>query len=619
MKNQIMGFVKRELLSVLVATMVLITALPVGLFDVSVAASDTIYSGECGDDLTWTFDGEGTLTISGTGTMANWSSIFDFPWYSYKSEITKAIIEDGVTSIGKNAFVGCKSLTSIDIPDSVTSIGDDAFSGCTSLTSIDIPDSVTSIGRYAFSSCSNLNRVNITDIEAWCKITFGTYDSNPLYYAKNLYLDGSLVTELVIPDGITSIGNYAFYNCESLTSADIPTGVTSIGNYAFYNCTSLTSADIPTGVTSIGSGAFYNCTSLTGADIPTGVTSIGGGAFDNCTSLTSIFIPKSVMNIGNYAFRNCTSLTSITVDKDNPKYSSDERGVLFNKNKTQLIQYPAANTEKSYTIIPNSALPNILMMSIAGYAFSGCTSLESVVIPDRVVSIFGSAFSGCTSLESIVIPDSVTSIDNSAFDNCKKLTIHGNFGSYAQSYATQNNIPFNAIDNYITSEGVQIRTSGKQGLRFIFSMPKTLYDNISKPTSVENTGEGFGAVVMPKRYLGTESLIKDTVTTVGGKQYAAKTVPAVNIYDIAEDEVRFTVVITEISEKNYTEEYVVVPYTTYISGGKENTSYFELNSISIYSVAQSIYNYGYVTDAEKEYLYNNILTVVDPAKYPPKN
>ena len=406
------------------------------------------------------------------GTMANWSVSSSAPWYSYRSEITKAIIEDGVTSIGNYAFYNCTSLISADIPVGVTSIGDDAFYGCTSLTSIDIPDSVTSIGRYAFSSCSNLNRVNITDIEAWCKITFGTYDSNPLYYAKNLYLDGSLVTEIVIPDGITSIGNYAFYNCTSLTSADIPTGVTSIGNYAFYNCASLTSADIPTGV-----------------------TSIGGSAFDNCTSLTSVVIPKSVMNIGNYAFRNCTSLTSITVDKDNPKYSSDERGVLFNKNKTQLIQYPAANTEKSYTIIPNSTLPNVLMMSIAGYAFSGCTSLESVVIPDRVVSIFGSAFSGCTSLESIVIPDSVTSIDNSAFNNCKKLTIHGNFGSYAQSYATQNNIPFNAIDNYITSEGVQIRTSGKQGLRFIFSMPKTLYDNISKPTSVENTGEGFWRAV----------------------------------------------------------------------------------------------------------------------------
>lgn len=612
MKNQIMGFVKRELLSVLVATMVLITALPVGLFDVSVAASDTIYSGECGDDLTWTLDGEGTLTISGTGTMANWSDSSSAPWYSYRSEITKAIIEDGVTSIGNYAFYNCTSLISADIPVGVTSIGDFAFSVCKSLTSIDIPDSVTRIGGFAFTSCSNLNRVNITDIAAWCKITFGTNDSNPLYNAKNLYLDGSLVTELVIPDGVTSIGKYAFYNCTSLTSVDIPDGVTSIGNNAFYNCTNLASVVIPDSV-----------------------ASIGAYAFNNCKTLTSVVIPKSVTSIGNYAFLGCTSLISITVDKDNPNFSSDERGVLFNKHKTKLIQYPAANTQKSYTI-PNSVtsiginafsgcksltsvdIPNSIP-NIDYNVFSDCTSLMNVVIPDSVTKIGGRSFSGCTSLESIVIPDSVTRIESYAFYNCKKLTIHGNFGSYAQSYATQNNIPFNAIDNYITSEGVQIRTSGKQGLRFIFSMPKTLYDNISKPTSVENTGEGFGAVVMPKRYLGTEILIKDTVTTVGGRQYAAKTVPAVNIYEITEDEVWFTVVITEISEKNYTAEYVVVPYTTYISGGKENTSYFGLNSISIYSVAQSIYNYGYVTDAEKEYLYNNILTVVDPAKYPPKN
>ena len=179
------------------------------------------------DNLTWKLYEDGTLTISGTGTMKDYDYYNNpSPASQKKDSVKKVVIEDGVTSIRNSAFYDCNSLTSITIPNSVTSIGELAFSGCNSLTSITIPDSVTSIGAYAFNDCSRL-------------------------------------TSITIPDGVTSIGDYVFMSCLRLTSITIPDGVTSIGAYAFFNCWCLTSITIPDGVTSIGNKAFYNCTNLT--------------------------------------------------------------------------------------------------------------------------------------------------------------------------------------------------------------------------------------------------------------------------------------------------------------------------------------------------------------------
>ena len=363
------------------------------------------------DNLTWKLYEDGTLNISGTGAMKNYtdyssnqSPVFD------NDTIKNVVIEDGVTSIGNSAFEGCGGLISITILDSVTSIGNFAFSGCVGLTNITIPNSVTCIGMKAFGGCSGLTSITIPN--------------SVTSMGEGAFEFCSSLTSILLPDGITSIEVGAFVNCESLTDITIPDGVTSIGDWAFEDCSNLTSITIPSSVTNIGIRAFDGCSNLTSITIPDGVTSIGDWAFYHCNSLTNITIPGSVTNIGHSTFFGCKNLTSITIldgvtSIGMSVFSSCESLTdIIIPNSVTSIEEDAFSNCKSLTsiTIPNS------VTSIENFVFLGCSSLTDVTIPDSVTSIGTWAFKDCSSLTSITIPNSVTSIGEAVFDNCNDLT-----------------------------------------------------------------------------------------------------------------------------------------------------------------------------------------------------
>ena len=313
------------------------------------------------------------------------------------TSLTSVTIPNSVTNISHYTFQSCHSLTSVTIGNGVTSIGNNAFYDCKSLTSIEIPSSVTSIGANAFQNCTGLTAVYISDIAAWCAISIENIEDNPLYYAHNLYLNYKLVTDLVIPNSVTSIGHYAFYGCYSLTSVTIPNSVTRIGAYAFEHCTGLTSVTIPSSVTSI---LKY--------------------AFSRCYCLTSVKIPNSVTSIRDYAFLDVPNIVYSGSASGSPWgarcVNGYVDGYLIYSDATKTTLKACSASAQGQIVIPSS------VTSIGASAFDGCTGLTYVTIPNSVTSIGMYAFCDCKSLTSIEIPSSVTRIDDDIFSGCSGLT-----------------------------------------------------------------------------------------------------------------------------------------------------------------------------------------------------
>ena len=343
-------------------------------------------------------------SVTNNGTTYSVTSIGNDAFYKCSS-LTSVTIPNSVTSIGDRAFYECSGLTSVTIPNSVTFIGDRAFYYCSGLTSITIPNSVTSIGEWAFGGCSGLTSVTLpnnatihsgafigagekTTIDSviYCSDTlivgnytligtgFLTFYLNGNYYfpsnnARVFACYESKSGDLIIPStisyngttySVTSIGDYAFSYCSSLTSVTIPNSVISIGEGAFYGCISLTSITIPNSVTLIGGGAFAWCSSLTSVTIPNSVTSIGNSAFAYCSGLTSVTLPNSVISIGEGAFSGCSGLTSVTIGNS--------------------------------------------VTSIGGAAFYGCNGLTSIISNAVVPPALGSEFFPYPNSCNVIVP-----------------------------------------------------------------------------------------------------------------------------------------------------------------------------------------------------------------------
>ena len=455
----------------------------------------------------------------------HYTSLYSQPLYYAKhlyyngNEVTDLIIPSSVNRIESLAFYGCSSLTSVSIPNSVSKIGTMAFDGCIGLTSVSIGNFVTSIDNSAFSNCPSITSVNITDLAAWCKITFASDTSNPLYYARHLYLNGEEVTDLAIPSSITSFSKHAFKNCIGLTSINIPNSVisfddssfygcsninsvtlnsnaitsktytsssnlsnifgsqvteyifgdsvTSIGSYACYNCNNLKRAIIGNSVSSIEDYAFRGCTGLTSITFPNTITSIGQNAFNKCSSLTSITIPSSVTSIENYAFSYCNNLKKVNI-KDIAAWCK----ITFNSDNSNPLYY-AKHLFLNDKEITSLEIPNTVYI-IKDYAFFNCEGLKSVIIADSVVWICDKAFYGCIGLNSVSVGNNVTSIGEYAFYNCtnlKNTTIGksvNNIGNYAfQGCTNLSKVTINSNElcskNYSENNSLQqVFTSAKE-------------------------------------------------------------------------------------------------------------------------------------------------------------
>ena len=458
-----------------------ITSRNAGLGDNVTIHSTGVFTGKCGDNLTWTIDNNEVLTISGTGRIPDYNDPSSggnntAPWYGYAYQIKKVVLGSGVQNIGNNAFAGCYGMMDITIPDGVTSIGDSAFDWCSALTEISIPGTVSSIGSWAFSRCA--------------------------------------LREVEIPQGITSIQSDTFWACTQLTKITIPASVTSIGYEAFSGC-ALREVEIPQGITSIQSRTFQNCTYLTKITIPDSVTSVDAYAFLDCHALKTVYYGGTEaqwegMHVDNYAGNNSALLDATLYFEmqyqriaagscgGNLRWSLMEDGVLKITGSGAMPDYSDASnapwhrygsrikevrvganvTKIGENAFRSTGVQKVVFCAketgstdaplvLGDYCFAYCDFLNEIQFGNRVIVPGDSVFVSCSGLTGVTVPGTVK-LDKSfngegcgygMFSQCPNLTKATVECSYVGPYFfegcykltevrfTDPNVQFYSLDN----------------------------------------------------------------------------------------------------------------------------------------------------------------------------
>lgn len=358
-------------------------------------------------------------------------------------------VDEGVRIICAGAFKDRKQLHNITLPKSLEEIETEAFRGCNNLESMHIPSHTQRVGESAFRDCVSMKKLVV--------------DNDCIKIGERAFENCATLEEVMLPEGLTELYGGVFNSCKSLKSINLPSNLTIIGENAFSDCVGLERVIIPDTVTKIDDLVFNGCVNMSFVELPNGLRKIGKSAFKNCKALTYITIPSSVISISDAPFRGCENMKSIKVEPKNMHYKSEPNKrdgndyVLFNKNKSVLIAYPANSREVQYdipdsvTVISDWAfcdskkLNRITMpdsvIEIGEGAFCNCTLLDEIEIPDSVVKIDDCVFRGCSSLDTVIIPDSVKDMGWGIFDGCEdKVVVYCNEGSLAQEYCRRNGI-----------------------------------------------------------------------------------------------------------------------------------------------------------------------------------
>ena len=468
----------KKFLSLILIIFVFIGSIP--LTGLSAFADDTLTTGSCGENVTYSFDSStGTLTISGTGDMDFNESESPF---QDNTAIKKVVINEGITCIAGYAFRRCTNISSVSIPNSVTRIGGYSFNGCESLNNISLSNALESIGAYSFSSTA-LTSIHVPDSVKWIEGTafdgtdiavwedgllyidnilmqveyrnysrainvkngtriiansafFDDYSSNPIKLSSLNLPDGlkvigenafqdSALSNIPIPDTVTDIGQRAFEGCTKVTSISLPNNITYIGPYTFGYCSSLKNIDMPVNLTCIDCYAFTGCSALTNISIPESVTSIGWYAFNSCSGLTNVTIPERITRIEEATFQGCTNLNSISFSNNivsiGKNAFSNTKYYNTSSNWENELLYLNNTLIKAKSSIVNAEIKTNIRL-IADEAFYYCSQLNFVSFSNSMISVGSQAFYGCSNLLNVELPNSVVTVGKGAFNRCSNLS-----------------------------------------------------------------------------------------------------------------------------------------------------------------------------------------------------
>ena len=441
--------------------------------EIQTFSSDVVNSGTCGENAKWTYYADKTLVISGSGPMKSYTYdwreyISTAPWMAYRSRIKKIVVEDGITSIGDYAFKECgyglpgqcTALEEIVIGNDVEEIGKEAFYACNPITVekiqvVSMGSGIKRIGEDAFRTTGRIKRVEIPNLESWMQIDFEGEASTPMWggaFPRNndeveFYVGGVRIKNLVIPQGVTAIKDYTFWNCRlnSVTWPEqtsirklgkgafayndfnritIPDGINEIGIHSFGCCINLSELKVPDSVHTMGGSAFAGCSSLKSVSLSQSLTEISKGAFYGCSALQSVVLPEVITNIGESAFNRCESLTNIEIPQGVTSIGTiafAECSSIQNVKIPDSVRTIGVGAFRNCSSITTMVIPNSVQ-SIGSSAFYNEEKLESVQLSENIQTIEESTFKNCSNLKSISVPSSVESIGKNAFENCTSLT-----------------------------------------------------------------------------------------------------------------------------------------------------------------------------------------------------